>query len=129
MGRQPARWNLDILLHSPIRVLRVFRVPLLAVSLCASRLCTFALIVSLRMITDCPEPRMPEVRSPMPRKGSDFAGLSVAIVTPFKNGEVDYARLQEQVEFQIAAGTACLVPVGTTGESPTLSHEEHERVI
>jgi 4-hydroxy-tetrahydrodipicolinate synthase len=65
----------------------------------------------------------------MSRKGSDFAGLSVAIVTPFKNGEVDYARLKEQVEFQIAAGTACLVPVGTTGESPTLSHEEHERVI
>ena len=65
----------------------------------------------------------------MSRKGSDFAGLSVAIVTPFKNGEVDYVRLKEQVEFQIAAGTACLVPVGTTGESPTLSHEEHERVI
>lgn len=65
----------------------------------------------------------------MSRKGSDFAGLSVAIVTPFKNGEVDYARLKEQVDFQIAAGTACLVPVGTTGESPTLSHEEHERVI
>lgn len=65
----------------------------------------------------------------MARKGSAFAGLSVAIVTPFKNGEVDYPRLKEQVEFQIAAGTNCLVPVGTTGESPTLSHEEHERVI
>ena len=65
----------------------------------------------------------------MPRKGSAFAGLSVAIVTPFRNGEVDYARLKEQVEFQIAAGTTCLCPVGTTGESPTLTHEEHERVI
>ncbi len=63
------------------------------------------------------------------RKGSDFAGLSVAIVTPFRDGEVDYARLNEQLEFQIAAGVTCVVPVGTTGESPTLSHDEHERVI
>lgn len=63
------------------------------------------------------------------RKGSQFAGLSVAIVTPFKNGEVDYATLRAQVEFQIAAGVTCLCPVGTTGESPTLSHDEHERVI
>ena len=65
----------------------------------------------------------------MPRKGSAFAGLSVAIVTPFRDGAVDYAALREQVEFQIAAGTKCLCPVGTTGESPTLSHDEHERVI
>lgn len=65
----------------------------------------------------------------MVRKGSAFAGLSVAIVTPFRDGRVDSARLREQVEFQIAAGTTCLCPVGTTGESPTLSHEEHERVI
>lgn len=65
----------------------------------------------------------------MTRKGSAFSGLSVAIVTPLKDGEVDYARLREQVEFQIAAGTTCLCPVGTTGESPTLSHDEHERVI
>lgn len=65
----------------------------------------------------------------MARKGSAFAGLSVAIVTPFKDGQVDYVRLREQVEFQIAAGTTCLCPVGTTGESPTLSHDEHERVI
>ncbi|WP_145298405.1 4-hydroxy-tetrahydrodipicolinate synthase [Crateriforma conspicua] len=63
------------------------------------------------------------------RKGSDFAGLSVAIVTPFRDGEVDYGRLREQVEFQIAAGITCLVPAGTTGESPTLSHDEHEKVI
>jgi 4-hydroxy-tetrahydrodipicolinate synthase len=65
----------------------------------------------------------------MPRKGSAFAGLSVAIITPFKDGQVDVKALREQVEFQIAAGTQCLCPVGTTGESPTLSHEEHERVI
>lgn len=65
----------------------------------------------------------------MTRKGSDFAGLSVAITTPFKDGEVDYDALRAQIEFQIESGTVCLVPSGTTGESPTLSHEEHERVI
>jgi 4-hydroxy-tetrahydrodipicolinate synthase len=65
----------------------------------------------------------------MPRKGSAFAGLSVAIVTPFKNGEIDVPKLREQIDFQIAGGTQCLVPVGTTGESPTLTHDEHERVI
>lgn len=65
----------------------------------------------------------------MARKGSAFAGLSVAIVTPLKDGAVDYPKLREQVEFQIAAGVQGLCPVGTTGESPTLSHEEHERVI
>jgi 4-hydroxy-tetrahydrodipicolinate synthase len=65
----------------------------------------------------------------MTRKGSAFAGLSVAIVTPFKGGQLDVALLREQIEFQVAAGTRCVCPVGTTGESPTLSHEEHERVI
>jgi len=65
----------------------------------------------------------------MSRKGSAFAGLSVAIVTPFQGGTLDKAALRAQVEFQIKAGTTCLCPVGTTGESPTLSHEEHERVI
>jgi 4-hydroxy-tetrahydrodipicolinate synthase len=65
----------------------------------------------------------------MERKGSEFAGLSVAMTTPFKDGEIDSARLKQQVEFQIEAGTICLCPVGTTGESPTLTHDEHERVI
>jgi 4-hydroxy-tetrahydrodipicolinate synthase len=65
----------------------------------------------------------------MNRKGSQFAGVSVAITTPFKDGRLDSARLREQIEFQIDAGVNCLVPVGTTGESPTLSHSEHERVI
>ena len=66
----------------------------------------------------------------MSRRGSDFAGLSVAIVTPFDNGgKVDIDRLKQQIEFQIEAGTNCLVPCGTTGESPTLTHPEHERVI
>ncbi|HZZ73574.1 MAG TPA: 4-hydroxy-tetrahydrodipicolinate synthase [Pirellulales bacterium] len=65
----------------------------------------------------------------MSTKGEAFAGLSVAIVTPFQGGQVDFAALRKQVEFQIEAGTVCVVPVGTTGESPTLSHEEHEKVI
>jgi 4-hydroxy-tetrahydrodipicolinate synthase len=55
--------------------------------------------------------------------------LSVAITTPFRDGVVDYATLRKQIDFQIDAGTTCLVPVGTTGESPTLTHDEHERVI
>ncbi|MBU6172369.1 MAG: 4-hydroxy-tetrahydrodipicolinate synthase [Planctomycetes bacterium] len=63
------------------------------------------------------------------RKGSEFAGVGVAIVTPFRDGKLDVATLKQQIEFQIAAGTNFLVPVGTTGESPTLSHDEHERVI
>jgi len=63
------------------------------------------------------------------RKGSDFAGVGVAIVTPFRDGILDVKRLQEQIDFQIKSGVTFLVPVGTTGESPTLSHDEHERVI
>ena len=59
----------------------------------------------------------------------EYAGLSVAIVTPFKNNKVDYETFQKQIEFQISAGTTAIVPVGTTGESPTLSFEEHENVI
>jgi 4-hydroxy-tetrahydrodipicolinate synthase len=51
------------------------------------------------------------------------------MITPFRDGQVDIPALKEQIEFQIAAGTTCLCPVGTTGESPTLSHAEHERVI
>ena len=65
----------------------------------------------------------------MSTRAEEFAGLSVALTTPFRNGEVDYETLQAQVEFQVEAGTTCVCPVGTTGESPTLSHEEHERVI
>jgi 4-hydroxy-tetrahydrodipicolinate synthase len=65
----------------------------------------------------------------MATKGEAFAGLSVAMTTPFRNGQVDDRALKQQVEFQVDAGTKCLCPVGTTGESPTLSHEEHERVI
>ncbi|MEQ8838496.1 MAG: 4-hydroxy-tetrahydrodipicolinate synthase [Lacipirellulaceae bacterium] len=65
----------------------------------------------------------------MATKGTDFAGLSVALVTPLKDGEVDYELFKQQIDFQIEAGTNCLCPVGTTGETPTLTHEEHEKVI
>jgi len=65
----------------------------------------------------------------MVTKGEQFAGLSVAMVTPLRDGEIDFDLLREHIEFQVAAGTKCLCPVGTTGESPTLSHDEQERVI
>jgi 4-hydroxy-tetrahydrodipicolinate synthase len=65
----------------------------------------------------------------MPTRAERFAGLSVAIVTPFRDGTIDSNRLREQIAFQAAAGTTCICPVGTTGESPTLTHDEHERVI
>lgn len=65
----------------------------------------------------------------MATRAEQFAGLSVALITPFKDGKVDYAALEEQVEFQVEAGVTCLCPVGTTGESPTLSHPEHREVI
>jgi 4-hydroxy-tetrahydrodipicolinate synthase len=65
----------------------------------------------------------------MATRAEQFAGLSVAMVTPFRDGQLDVETLKQQVEFQVAAGTTCLCPVGTTGESPTLSHEEHERVV
>jgi 4-hydroxy-tetrahydrodipicolinate synthase len=56
-------------------------------------------------------------------------GAMTAMVTPFRDGEVDESRLREQIEFQITSGIDGLVPVGTTGESPTLDFPEHERVI
>ncbi len=58
-----------------------------------------------------------------------FNGSIVAIVTPFKNGKLDEKKLRELIEFQIKNGTRGILPCGTTGESPTLSFEEHERVI
>ncbi len=65
----------------------------------------------------------------MSRKGTQFAGLSTALVTPFRHGEVDEPALRRLIDAQIAAGVQGVVPCGTTGESPTLSHEEHERVV
>jgi 4-hydroxy-tetrahydrodipicolinate synthase len=58
-----------------------------------------------------------------------FQGSFVALVTPFRNGKVDEAKLRELVELHASHGTDGLVPCGTTGESPTLSHDEHKRVI
>ena len=58
-----------------------------------------------------------------------FQGSFVALVTPFRDGRVDEAKLKELVEFHIANGTDGLVPCGTTGESPTLNHDEHKRVV
>lgn len=58
-----------------------------------------------------------------------FKGSYTALITPFKNGGIDEAAFQKFVDWQIDQGTHGLVPVGTTGESPTLSHEEHKRVV
>lgn len=65
----------------------------------------------------------------MAGKGEMFAGLTVALVTPFRDGGVDEPALRKLVDMHVEAGTDCVSPVGTTGESPTLSHDEHERVI
>jgi 4-hydroxy-tetrahydrodipicolinate synthase len=74
---------------------------------------------------------MADSRKPiaMPTKGEQFAGLTVALVTPLRNGEIDYDGLRKLVDWHVEQGTDCLAPVGTTGESPTLDHDEHERVI
>ncbi|MBL9182289.1 MAG: 4-hydroxy-tetrahydrodipicolinate synthase [Verrucomicrobiaceae bacterium] len=58
-----------------------------------------------------------------------FAGTHTAIVTPFKNGQVDEAALKRLVDFQFDNGVTGIVPCGTTGESPTLDHDEHEQVV
>ena len=60
---------------------------------------------------------------------ASFRGSFTALVTPFKNGALDEKAFRDLVEWQIAEGTNGLVPVGTTGESPTLSHDEHKRVV
>ncbi len=58
-----------------------------------------------------------------------FQGSLVALVTPFRDGQVDEPKLRELVEFHVANGTDAIIPCGTTGESPTLSHDEHKRVV
>lgn len=67
----------------------------------------------------------------MNRKGEQFAGLTVAMVTPFTQdgSKVDEQKLRDLIDWHVEQGTNCLAPCGTTGESPTLSHEEHDRVI
>lgn len=58
-----------------------------------------------------------------------FRGSITALITPFKNGEIDWKAFDNLIEWQIENGTHGLVPCGTTGESPTLSHDEHRRVV
>ena len=58
-----------------------------------------------------------------------FQGSITALITPFRNGAVDETAFQKLVDWQVKQGTKALVPCGTTGESPTLSHEEHMRVV
>jgi 4-hydroxy-tetrahydrodipicolinate synthase len=60
---------------------------------------------------------------------TSFRGSITALVTPFKNGSLDEGSYRDLIEWQIAEGTSGFVPVGTTGESPTLSHEEHQQVV
>jgi 4-hydroxy-tetrahydrodipicolinate synthase len=60
---------------------------------------------------------------------TSFQGSFTALVTPFKNGALDEKAFRELIDWQLAEGTNGLVPVGTTGESPTLSHDEHKQVV
>jgi 4-hydroxy-tetrahydrodipicolinate synthase len=78
-------------------------------------------------MNDGPAPAQTEDRVMTAR--TSFRGSFTALVTPFKNGSLDEDAFRGLVDWQIAEGTSGLVPVGTTGESPTLSHEEHHRVV
>lgn len=62
-------------------------------------------------------------------RGELFAGVTVAIVTPFKSGDIDWDALGKLVDWHVGEGTNTLAPCGTTGESPTLTHDENERVV
>ena len=62
-------------------------------------------------------------------RGELFSGVTVAIVTPFRGGEIDWDDLAKLVDWHCAEGTDALAPCGTTGESPTLTHDENERVV
>ena len=62
-------------------------------------------------------------------RGEQFAGVTVALVTPFKGGEIDWDDLGRLVDWHAEQGTDALAPCGTTGESPTLTHDENERVV
>src|SRR4030095_4528804 len=58
-----------------------------------------------------------------------FQGSIVAMVTPFRNGKIDEPKVKELVELHVTQGTDAIVPCGTTGESPTLSHDEHRHMV
>ena len=60
---------------------------------------------------------------------TNLRGSMTALITPFHDGEVDYARLEALVDRQIEGGTDWLVPLGTTGETPTLTEEEREKIL
>jgi 4-hydroxy-tetrahydrodipicolinate synthase len=62
-------------------------------------------------------------------RGEQFAGVTVALITPFRNGDVDWDELGKLVDWHAGQGTDALAPCGTTGESPTLTHDENERVV
>ena len=62
-------------------------------------------------------------------KRAKFHGSMAALVTPFKDGKIDEQAYRGLIDWQIASGSHGLVPVGTTGESPTLTHDEHRRAI
>src|SRR3954470_15965004 len=65
----------------------------------------------------------------MTQQSINLSGAFTAMVSPFRDGKLDESRLREQIEYQVKGGIDGLVPVGTTGESPTLDFPEHERVI
>lgn len=65
----------------------------------------------------------------MQTRGELFAGVTVAIITPFQDGAVDWAALAKLVDWHVEQGTDALAPCGTTGESPTLDHDENEKVV
>src|SRR5262245_30322088 len=65
----------------------------------------------------------------MTTRGEAFAGLSAAMIAPMRDGKVDFVALGRQIDFQARAGTKCICPCGTTGESPTLTHAEHDDVV
>jgi 4-hydroxy-tetrahydrodipicolinate synthase len=58
-----------------------------------------------------------------------FSGVYTALITPFKNGKIDYDALEKILENQIKAGVDGVLPMGTTGESPTVSHDEHNEMV
>ena len=58
-----------------------------------------------------------------------FKGSITALITPFRDGAIDWKAFEAFVDWQVTEGSHGLVPVGTTGESPTLSHDEHKRVV
>ncbi len=76
-----------------------------------------------------PTPTTKPASPPLTQAALRIKGSCTALITPFKNGAIDAAGFQRFVEWQIAQGSDGLVPVGTTGETPTLSHDEHDQVI